>query len=164
MSSEEEDWDPDGLAFELEVACGMRRDRISQRTASEKIWRAIAAGEAHETTKLHWVAYVAQQLVEGLIDKHNLDDKLRGREALLALELYDKRDLYAELRGLIDTWMCFDDVSGPEPRVTSPPRPRDILHVARDRGMFDEVDDRRALESIRRQLNKVIEQRSNSRV
>lgn len=152
----EENYDPDGLAYEVEVACGTRSSHMSKRTASEVIWRAIAEGKAHISTKTYWVNYVALRLVEGLIDNPDLDDKLRGRESLRALGLYDKGDRYAGLRSLIETMMSFEDLSGPVPKPVPTPRPQVILIAARERGMFAGVDDRRAIESVRRQLNQVI--------
>ncbi len=159
VAADEEDWDPDGLAYDLEVARGMRSNRTSQRTSTELIWRAIADGKAHASTTTRWAEHVARQMVDVLIDNQDLDDKLRGRAALRALGLYDKKDRYAELRDFIETWMSFHDLSKPEPQVAIPPRSKDILRAARARGMFKGVDNRPALERVRRQIYNVMERK-----
>ena len=158
-----ENWDPDGLAYDLEVARGQPSNHTSKRTSTEVIWRAIAEGKAHASTTSCWVTYVARRLVDGVINKLDLDDKLRGREALRALGLYDKGDRYAGLRDLIETMMSFEDLANPDVMPAPPPRPKDILRSARERGLFNGVDDRLAIERVRRQLNIVIERSAQPR-
>jgi hypothetical protein len=105
-----DDSDPDGLAYDLMKAIGHKSERLT----AEKIWRAIANGEAHDYTKLTWVEHVASELVVELIDNASLNDRLRGFQALNATGLWGITDTYAELRSYIDMVADFREIAGLE--------------------------------------------------
>lgn len=144
--------DPDGLAYELMKAIG----RKSGRLTAEKIWRAIANGEAHDYTKLTWVEHVASKLVVELIDNDSLDDRLRGQTALNAVGLWGIVDTYAELRSYIQMVADFRELAGRDAK----PDPMDIVPYMRSRGLIKgDVNNRNAAKRAARQINLAMDAR-----
>lgn len=148
--------DPDGLAYDLMKAIGHKSERLT----AEKIWRAIANGEAHDYTKLTWVEHVASELVVELIDNASLDDKLRGLRALNATGLWGITDTYAELRSYIDMVADFREIAG----LKATPKPMQIVPFMRSQGLIeDDVNNRIAGKRADRQIKLAMEARPPKR-
>ena len=153
---DEENYDPDGLAYELEVARGLKSKRITKRTAAEQIWTAIAEGRACETTILTWCEYVAKQITDNIIDNENLDDRLRGALALNCIGLSLRDDKYREMRAHIEMLVFFDeqaDHKNPEYEKLTPMR---FVEYWRSLGNFKGVSERAAAKTVKREWNKVV--------
>lgn len=149
--------DPDGLAYDLMEAIGHK----SKRLTAEKIWRAIANGEAHDYTKLSWVEHVASELVVELIDNESLDKRLRGLRALNAIGLWGISDSYAELRKYIDMLADFRALAGREDETIEP---MEIVPFMRSQGLVtDDVSNRTASKRAARQIDLVMEARPPKR-
>ena len=148
--------DPDGLAYDLMKAIGHKSERLT----AEKIWRAIANGEAHDYTKLTWVEHVASELVVELIDNASLNDRLRGLQALNATGLWGITDTYAELRSHIDMVADFREIAG----LKAAPKPMQIVPFMRWQGLIDdEVDNRTAGKRAARQIKLAMKARPPKR-
>ena len=147
--------DPDGLAYDLAVARGMKSERISQGNAAESISKAIAAGEADSATMCCWVEHVAKKVCSEIVDNDAIDDSQRGSKALIATGLYGKSDEFRELRSLIDIWLDFGEITATKTDSEWDLKPPMIVRAFRSRGFFDGVKDRAAAETARRQLNLV---------
>lgn len=148
--------DPDGLAYDLMKAKGSKSERLT----AEKIWRAIANGEAHDYTKLTWVEHVASELVVELIDNASLDDRLRGLQALNATGLWGMTDTYAELRSYIDMVADFNEIVGHK----AAPKPMQIVPFMRSQGLIeDKVNNRIAGKKAARQIKLAMEARPPKR-
>lgn len=149
--------DPDGLAYDLMKA----KSRQSKRLAAEKIWRAIANGEAHDYTKLTWVEHVASELVVELIDNRSLDKRLRGLKALNATGLWGVSDSYAELRKYIHMIADFRKLAGREDDAIEP---MEIVPFMREQGLIEEkLNNRKAGKRAAHQINFVMEARRPKR-
>ena len=122
MGNDENCGDPDGLAYDLEVARGLHSEQIRMREAAERIWMAIANGEADSTTMVCWVEHVARKICSGLVKNDDLDDRQRGSAALMATGLYGKDDRFREMRSLIAMWLDFGELAqiknGPKWQLT----------------------------------------------
>ena len=148
--------DPDGLAYDLMKATGHKSERLT----AEKIWRAIANGEAHDYTKLTWVEHVASELVVELIDNASLNDRLRGLHALNATGLWGITDTYAELRSHIDMVADFREIAG----LKAAPKPMQIVPFMRSQGLIDDdVDNRTAGKRAARQIKLAMKARPPKR-
>ena len=148
--------DPDGLAYDLMKAIGHKSERLT----AEKIWRAIANGEAHDYTKLTWVEHVASELVVELIDNASLNDRLRGLHALNATGLWGITDTYAELRSYIDMVADFREIAG----LKAAPKPMQIVPFMRSQGLIeDDVNNRIAGKKAARQIKLAMEARPPKR-
>lgn len=148
--------DPDGLAYDLMKAIGHKSERLT----AEKIWRAIANGEAHDYTKLTWVEHVASELVVELIDNASLNDRLRGLHALNATGLWGITDTYAELRSYIDMVADFREIAG----LKAAPKPMQIVQFMRSQGLIeDDVNNRIAGKKAARQIKLAMEARRPKR-
>lgn len=157
-----DDCDPDRLARALEAAQNRKMSGLTRRSASERIWRAIAAGTAHDSTKILWVEIVAKRLVEQVLDNEYLEDSRRGSESLSALGIYARDDCHAEMRSVIETYISFPDLDDPE--NTSTPSPAAIYSVLLGAGFFqDDGDKRNHKKVIARELKKISPARGCSR-
>ena len=149
--------DPDGIAYDLMKAIGHKSERLT----AEKIWRAIANGEAHDHTKLTWVEHVASELVVELIDNASLDDRLRGLQALNATGLWGIADTYAELRKYIHMVADFRELAGREEEAIEPMA---IVPFMRSQGLVEDgVSNRIAGKKAARQIDLVMEVRRAKR-
>jgi hypothetical protein len=152
MDYEEEDWDADGLAYSLEVAMGMKSDRMSKRTAAEEIWTAIAEGRANELTNIAWVDHVARQAIEhGLVGQS--DAETRGTRALHTIGLYGHADEQRWMRARLQDFLMFDDLTVPPGMPQPKPKMRDLVNVLRRDGCFTGVRDRDAAKRVTRILD-----------
>ncbi|WP_295639470.1 hypothetical protein [Novosphingobium sp.] len=152
--------DPDGLAYDLEVARGMRSEGVSKRQAAERIWKAISAGKADPGTKLCWVEHIAKELCSEIIDKRDLDDKRRGSAALIAMGIYGKDDEFSGIRSLIEMWLDFGDIVNDEVGLKFHLTPKMIVQACQDNDLFRAANDRAAVERARRQLKIVLADRA----
>jgi hypothetical protein len=154
---DEENYDPDGLAYELEVARGLKSKSLSKRKAAEQIWTAIASGRACETTILTWCEYVAKQISANIIDDKDYDDRLRGGRALKCISLYDRDDEYRELRAFIELRLEFEELVTPGNRAQSRDKltPMQIVSDWRSLGHFKDVKDRAAAKTVKREWDKI---------
>ena len=149
--------DPDGLAYDLMKAICHKSERLT----AEKIWRAIANGEAHDYTKLTWVEHVASELVVELIDNRSLDKRLRGLKALNATGLWGVSDTYAELRKYIHMIADFRKFAGREDDAIEPMK---IVSFMREQGLIEKkLNNRKAGKRAARQIDLVMEARRPKR-
>ncbi len=152
--------DPDGLAYALEVARGQKSDRLSKRSAAETIWRAIADGQAADSTKITWVEYVAGRLVKDLINNHDLDERFRGTTALSASSLWGVGDEYAELVSWIEMLADMRELANLNPK----PTPKHVLPHMKKLGFnWEEGEKRKAEKVAARQINKAMAIREGRR-
>jgi hypothetical protein len=103
---------------------------------AEKIWKAIASGEADDSTKLDWVEHVASELVARLIKNSDLDDRLRGLEALNAKGLGGAALTYADLRNHIKMVIDFGELAGFKEAA---PSPKEIVRYMKSQGLLEMV-------------------------
>ncbi|WP_394730742.1 hypothetical protein [Altererythrobacter sp. GH1-8] len=163
-SKEAEFWrhlehDPDGLAYALEVARGMKSDSLERRDAAEKIWLAIADNEASEGTKISWVEYIAKRLKKDLLKNDSLDDRQRGSAALNAIGLSYRKDEGYELREFVSNFLDLEDLMKPANEVQKAPKPMQLVRMLREQGLLLNVEDRAAQQRVRRALRKELEKR-----
>ena len=153
--------DPDGLAYELEVARGTRSKSLSKRKAAERIWTAIATGTACEGTIVSWCEYVAQQITKNIIRNNDLDASRRGSLALECIGLYQRDDEYRQLRSYIEMRLEFEELVTPKDRARRRKRltPTEIVKEWQSRGHFQGVKIRAAAQTVKRQWNQVIRTR-----
>jgi hypothetical protein len=151
---EEEDWDPDGLAYTLEVARGMKSPWMCERTAAEEIWTAIANGKAHVSTISTWAEYVAKGVV-GYLMRDDLDPMQRGTQALMALRLFSRRELQRPLCAELEMYLSLDDLTLP----AGAPQPRRktavLVEFLRAQGHFEGLTNRVAAKRVERLLEKM---------
>lgn len=154
---DEENHDPDGLAYELEVARGSKSDFISKRKAAENIWTAIAKGKACENTIFTWCEYVATQISANIIEDKDCDGRSRGSRALECISLYDRDDEYRELRAFIELRLEFEELVTPSNRAQSKDKltPMQIVKYWRSLGHFKDVKDRAAAKTVTREWKKI---------
>jgi len=153
---DEEAWDPDGLAYALEVARGMESEQLSKRKASEKIWTAIANGKACDGTVLVWARYVANKIIKEILQNKKLVEDQRGSAALRCIEIWQRDDEYRELRDYINTRLWFETLVEPSDRVRRKLGPMDIVKDWRGRGYFKGICDRAAAKRVKRQWDKAV--------
>lgn len=147
--------DPDGLARDLEVARGSKLAGLTKRGSAERIWRSIAEGEAHASTKLAWVEHVAEKLAKELILNRDLDERLRGSRALYALGLQERIDKYAGMRLALKSIISFRNLD--DPADTEPPRPEVLHRMLLDMGHLDNCGNKANQKKvIARELAKVL--------
>jgi hypothetical protein len=152
-------FDPDGLAYALEVARGMASATLERREAAEKIWLAIADGEASDGTKITWINYVAKRLKQDLLKNDNLDDRRRGSAALNAIGLSYRKGEGHEIREFVSSFLDLQDLTRPEIETPELPKPMQLVRLLRDRGFLNDCDDRPAQQRVRRVLRKELESR-----
>lgn len=138
--------DPDGFGRQLNYLKGSSTFRLE----AEKVWRAIASGDADDGTKLEWVEHVASKLVAHLIEDDALDDRLRGLQALNATGLGGAAHPYAGLRDHIKLLADFRELAGLEEVA---PAPKQIVKFMRSQGLSEErVNNRKAGKRAERQI------------
>ena len=109
------DADPDGLAFELQLAMSAS----PPRSAVSALWSAIADGKASRDTKDQWLEHIAKYVHRELLENYDPDDRQRGYKALRALGLYGKVDgKYADDLSFVTDLHLFADAEGRDIKIT----------------------------------------------
>lgn len=162
--------DPDGLAYTLELAKNAPTAATDihgklQKMAAEKIWRAIAAGEAHDNTKLAWVEHVAKCVMESFLEGDGMESNERGTAALKVLGLCGHRYENARILQVIDTILSFQNLDLEAPEQTPLPTPTELLKILQQVGLMNDKDTphRQKQKRVNEYLNKVLELKGLSR-